>query len=186
VLNPLSLAGTAELLSEHARERRTSSLPCPRTIVCIILVRLAQFRSAWIGAPRLGPNEPRRPYAKLSAEQFREAVDHVDRQIEQGILKPESPEFHAQKQGAHSREVDPTASETDRGSHRLRILNEVTRWQWITVAVIAFLFGVFVWPTPFEYHPSNETFGAVLRISRFSGRVDYMTPSGWVPIRRKQ
>jgi hypothetical protein len=136
----------------------------------------------------VGPDE-RRPYKKLSQDAWKRVVDQVDRQIESGTLKPESAGSQAQLQQheADSQARDPSASIAvgNNRSFSLGRAKLLRGWHWVVVAVLAFLFGVFVWPTPYEYHPSNENFGAVLRISRFSGSVDYMTPNGWVPIRRK-
>jgi len=50
--------------------------------------------------------------------------------------------------------------------------------KWIPIFVAGALFFYFVWPGPYEYwHPSGET----LRISRFPGKPEVLTPNGWKP-----
>jgi hypothetical protein len=155
---------------------------------------------------------PKAPYAKVSPEEWKRAVDQVDRQIEAGTLqvRPEPPSAQEPEPPSHPADVQHDLSESSRNeasqppdssrpssqgsaerdatnatgkvSHPLRA--PILYWHWLAIVAMAFLFGVFVWPTPFEYHALDDR--SFFRISRFSGRVDAMTDRGWVQLGQKK
>jgi hypothetical protein len=153
-----------------------------------------------LGQPKSGtPVKP--PYARLSAEQRRQLLDQVDNMIRHGIIKAEAPsdpadahddatessrneESHPADDSRSSMQVGAgkdAATATGKVGPSLRA--PIYYWQWLGIVAMALLFGVFVWPTPFEYRIwQEESWSSFLRISRFSGRVEGFTGRGWVQL----
>jgi hypothetical protein len=75
------------------------------------------------------------------------------------------------------------SSDRATGNSALSRVAPLYYWHWLVVASMAFLFGVFVWPTPFEYRLQGES--TFLRISRFSGKVEGFSGRGWIQVGRK-
>lgn len=63
----------------------------------------------------------------------------------------------------------------------LRVLRRVLLW--IVVTGAAWLFASTVWPTRYRYdHVLVEEETYPVRIDRFTGDADMLTPDGWVPM----
>jgi hypothetical protein len=49
-------------------------------------------------------------------------------------------------------------------------------------AIVVIVFATFVWPTPYRYEHMNlssEGPQLIVRINRFTGSAEYLTPVGW-------
>jgi len=63
----------------------------------------------------------------------------------------------------------------------LRLLRRVVLW--IVVTGFSWLFFSIVWPTRYRYdHVLTEDETYPVRIDRFTGDADMLTPDGWVPM----
>lgn len=64
-----------------------------------------------------------------------------------------------------------------------------SRSRWVAVlAIVLLLFGVFVWPTQYRYEravvgPWDARITVIVRISRITGKAEYLSEDGWIPMR---